>query len=278
VAIDALLTRVHQFVLALPHVGGESPARALPPPRLEVCALGEDTVKVGGVPIPHTAWGGPLVRELFFYLLEHRPARREAVLDAFWPDYSTAKGKEVFHASIYRMRRVLPAGTIGFDAGDESYSVDTSGDFWYDVPAFEKLLQRSLRGGSDSEPLLQEALAIYRGDFLPAIGSDWTRTRRVHLRSAWIDSLVRLAELQASRGDERAAIDAFQRAVKEEPYREDLHRGLMKKLAEAGRPAEALVHYRHLTDTLKRDLAVGPAVETESLYDEIRRSLTPGAA
>jgi len=273
--LEALLTRIHQFTLSLPSRAGEAPRRELRPPRLEICALGQETVKVDGKLIPHTAWGGPLVRELFFYLLERGPVRREIILDAFWPEYSTAKAKEVFHASMYRMRRVLPKGAIAFDSENESYSVDTTGDFWYDVTAFEQLLRRSRTDQPSGEAILQEAAAVYRGDFLPLAGSEWARERREGLRSAWIDTLARLATHEASRGDQRAAIDSLRHAVREEPYREDLHRGLMKELAAAGRHAEALIQYRQLSETLNKDLEVGPAAETEALYDEIRRSLGP---
>ena len=49
----------------------------------------------------------------------------------------------------------------------------------------------------------------------------------------------------------------------------------MRELAAAGRNAEALIQYRVLSETLNKDLEVGPATETEALYDEIRRSLGP---
>jgi len=274
-ALEALVTRIHQFTLSLPGGAGEASPRELKPPRLEVSGLGQATVKVGGMPVAHTAWGGPLVRDLFFYLLERGPARREVILDVFWPEYSTAKAKEVFHASMYRMRRVLPKGAIAFDSENESYSVDTTGDFWYDVVAFEQLLRRSRTDQPGGEAILQEAAAIYRGDFLPQAGAEWARARREDLRSAWIDTLARLAAQEASRGDPRAAIDALRRAVREEPYREDLHRGLMRELAAAGRHAEAVIQFRELSETLNKDLDVGPAAETEALYEEIRRSLAP---
>jgi DNA-binding SARP family transcriptional activator len=274
-ALEALVTRIHQFTLSLPVGSGEAPAREIRPPRLEVSALGQAVVKIDGKPVPHTAWGGPLVRELFFYLLERGPARREVILDAFWPEYSTAKAKEVFHASMYRMRRVLPKGVIAFDLGNESYAVDTTGDFWYDAAAFDGLLRRSRSGEPGGDTLLQQAAAIYQGEFLPQSGADWARNRREALRAAWIDVLAGLAAHEASRGDRRAAIDALRRAVREEPYREDLRRDLMRDLAAAGRHAEALIEYRDLSETLTRELDVGPAAETVALYEEIRRALGP---
>ena len=69
------------------------------------------------------------------------------------------------------MRRVLPKGAIAFDSEDESYSVDATGDFWYDVTAFEQLLRRSRSDPPGGEALLREAAAVYRGDFLPQAGA-----------------------------------------------------------------------------------------------------------
>jgi ATP/maltotriose-dependent transcriptional regulator MalT len=273
--LETLLTRIHQFTLSIPVKSSESPPREILPPRIHITALGSTAVKVDGRAIPQSAWGGPLVRDLFFYLLEHGAARREAILDAFWPDYSTAKAKEVFHASMYRMRRVLPKATIVFDAATESYAVDSAGDFWYDVAAFEQLVRRSDADTQGGVGFLREAAAIYRGDFLPQCGAEWARARREALRSSWVDALARLAIQEASRGDHRAAIEALRRAVREEPYREDLRRDLMTNLAGAGRHAEALLEYRVLRDTLKKDLDVGPAAETAVLYDEIRRAVLP---
>jgi DNA-binding SARP family transcriptional activator len=275
--LSALLTRIHRFMLSLPGRVDEAPRRELHPPRLEVCAFGGGSIKVNGEPVPHTAWGGPLVRELFFYLLERGPVRREEILDAFWPEYSTAKAKEVFHASMYRMRRVLPKGIIAFDAENERYSVDRAGDFWYDAAAFDEFLRRSQAKEPGAVAMLEEASGIYQGDFLPQSGAEWARTRREDLRAGWIDALTRLAAHEASRGDPRAAIEALRRAVRVEPYREDLQRELMRNLATAGRHAEALIQYRDLAETLRKDLDVGPAAETEALYEEIRLSLGPGS-
>jgi ATP/maltotriose-dependent transcriptional regulator MalT len=104
--LENLLTRIHQFTLTTLQRPEETVK--LKQPRLEIRAFGEGDVKVNGKSIPYKSWGGPLVRELFFFLLENAPVRREVILGVFWPDYSLAKAKSVFHATLYRMRKVLP--------------------------------------------------------------------------------------------------------------------------------------------------------------------------
>jgi LuxR family maltose regulon positive regulatory protein len=268
---EALLTRIHQFTLAVAPAAAETAARQVRPPRLEVRALGESAVKVDGDPIAHVAWGGPLVKELFFYLLERGPVRRELILADFWPDMAVPKAKSVFHATTYRMRRVLPEGTIIYQPDDETYAVDMEGDFWYDAAAFEALLAGAGREPAEAERLLQQALTIYRGDFLSDVYSDWASERRARLRQVWIDALGELARLGRARGDAAGAVDSYRRALAEEPIREDLHRGLMRALAEAGRAAEAVQDFHELEVRLADELGVQPGDETQALFQQIRR-------
>ena len=75
--LDDLLLRISQFTLESIHP--QMVGREVTPPRLEIRALGEGTVSVNGESIAHTAWGGPLVKQLFFFLLENQRARREVI-------------------------------------------------------------------------------------------------------------------------------------------------------------------------------------------------------
>jgi LuxR family maltose regulon positive regulatory protein len=268
---EALLTRIHQFTLAVVPQAGEAAARQVQPPRLEVHALGESAVKVDGGPIAHVAWGGPLVRELFFYLLERGPVRRELILADFWPDLAVPKAKSVFHATTYRMRRVLPEGTIVYQADDETYAVDTEGDFWYDAAAFEALRTRARREPAEAERLLQQALTVYHGDFLSDVYSNWAAERRAELRQAWIEALGEMGRLRRARGDAAGAIESYRRALAEEPIREDLHRGLMAALVEAGRAPEAVQDFHELEVRLADELGVEPGDEIRALFQQIRR-------
>jgi ATP/maltotriose-dependent transcriptional regulator MalT/DNA-binding SARP family transcriptional activator len=267
--LGRLLTRIHQMSITPLHRPEAEVTRQVHSPRVEVRALGSGNVSVNGSPIAHTAWGGPLVKELFFYLVDHGSVRREAILGTFWPEYSTAKAKSVFHATVYRMRRVLPEGVIGYSAPEETYVVERAADTWYDVAAFEDLVNHARKQDARTAGLLEEALAIYRGPYLSDVYSEWAAGRRQQLHQAYIDVLTMLARIRMASGDAGAAIGLYRKALLEEPYREDLHRELMKTLEAAGRPAEALQHHQTLVELLRRELNTGPTEETEQLFRSI---------
>ena len=267
--LGRLLTRIHQMRVTPLHRPEAEVTRQVHSPRVEVRALGSGSVSVNGSPIAHTAWGGPLVKELFFYLVDHGSVRREAILGTFWPEYSTAKAKSVFHATVYRMRRVLPEGVIGYSAPDETYVVERAADPWYDVAAFEDLVNHARKQDARKAGLLEEALAVYRGPYLSDVYSEWAAGRRQQLHQSYIDVLTMLARIRMASGDPGAAIGLYRKALLEEPYREDLHQELMKTLDAAGRPAEALQHHQALVDLLRRELNTGPTEETEQLFRSI---------
>jgi DNA-binding SARP family transcriptional activator len=264
-----LLLRISQFTLETIHRPGVVVDRKVTPPRLEIRAFGEGTVSVNGEPIPHTAWGGPLVKELFFFLLENQRARREVILDIFWPKYSTAKAKSVFHATLYRMRRVLPKGTVGYDSSNEVYFFDLQRDFWYDVAVFTNLMDEVRRGNGNLENLTRQVLGIYKGDYLIGIYSNWCLQKREALRRLYVDGLEQQANMFANRGELEEAMDLYHQVVINEPFREDVHRELMRSLVQTGRQAEAVHHYRKFAQFLHDEMHVKPTLETTRLYKSI---------
>lgn len=274
--LDELLARIQQFNLQTARVRVSEPPSEVKPPVVEARALGTDTVRVDGRTIAHTEWKGPLVKELFFYLLENEPARRELILDAFWPEYSTAKAQSVFHASLYRMRRILPEGLIRYDNSGGVYVVDKSVDHWYDARAFADLYSRA-DSGAEALDLLDQAVDMYDGEFLPPVYSEWCLSRRGAYHGMYVDALGRLGELYADSGRFDEAQERYRAAVEVEPFQEELHRGLMQVLSDAGRHAEALKHYEWLEELLRAELDIAPAEETQSLYARIQaRAQSPG--
>src|SRR5215475_12279854 len=66
---------------------GADEAWASGPKRLEVYAFRRGAVFVDGRPI--SRWEGPLVRDLFFFLVDHPLVTRDEIFDTFWPSLRT---------------------------------------------------------------------------------------------------------------------------------------------------------------------------------------------
>lgn len=267
--VNELLIRIHQFNLLTARETVYTTSQVVTPPVVEVSTFGEAVVKIDGKAIAHTEWKGPLVKELFFYLFENEPVRREVILDVFWPEYSTAKAQSVFHASLYRMRRILPKGLISYDNKNGVYGIDKSIDHWYDARAFSDLTERA-RAEKDPKDLLEQAISIYRGEYLPSVYSDWCLAGREMYQRMFIQALTALAALAGKSERYNDAISYYRKAIDVEPFQEDLHRDLMRTLSDAGRQREALQHYDRLATLLETEMDLPPTKETRALFEQIQ--------
>lgn len=242
------------------------------PIRLEVRALGTGQVTCNDHAVSATEWGGSAIaRELFFYLCERSPQQKEEIGAVFWPDLTSAKMTNAFHAAKYRVRRALGVEFVLYE--DDCYRIDPALDFWYDVAEFEKHLDSAQHRRSDDparQADLQFAVSLYTSDYLRGTYSDWAQERQSMLRGRYFDALSDLVGILTRQEHFERALELCQRGIELDDYREDLHRTLMWCLAKTGRRAEALVHYRTLARRLRKDLRASPAPETQELMARIR--------
>jgi len=138
-----------------------------------------------------------------------------------------------------------------------------------DAPDFEALIAQG------DEESLTKAAGLYKGEFLAGINTDspdfeeWLDQSRSRFRDLALHGLVRLVEQQYAAGDLELAAKSAGQALRIEPFREDIHRRLMRMYAERGMRAAALAQYRECESVLRRELGVAPDEETVGLYIEI---------
>ena len=237
--------------------------------RLEVYALGEGRVVRDGQAVSSSEWQAAMAKELFFYILLHGPQERDAIGAVFWPELSTKKMADSFHTTLYRIRRALGAEAVVMDEGQ--YCMGDI-DYWFDVEAFETLVNRArLLPSHDwqTEDLWRRALALYRGDFLPEVERVWCVPRREALRGMYLEALIGVGQCYEARREFEDAIGWYKRALELDDLREDIHRRIMHCYVEAGRRPEALAQYHRCQEILQRELGVDPSIETQRLYEQI---------
>jgi DNA-binding SARP family transcriptional activator len=88
-----------------------------------------------------------------------------------------------------------------------------------------------------------------------------------------IGALERLAQAAP---DPAGAVAHTRRQVALDPMGEEVHRRLMRRLAEAGDRPAALATYDRLAGRLRRELALAPSAQTRELADALRAE-APGA-
>jgi two-component SAPR family response regulator len=247
-------------------------------PRIEVRAFGSGQVLRDDQLLTTVDWGRSIIaRELFFYLLEHSPCHKEEVGVQFWPDLSTARMTSSFHAAKYRARRALGVEFVEYDG--ERYRISPAVQLWYDVAEFRRLAVAAGKTIDDNErtKLLRQMAALYTGDYLSEVGTEWAGRVRGELQHLYFEVLGMLIKLLVHQRHYEEVIGLAQRGLEVDYFREDLHRALMLSLAATGHGTGALRHYEAVTDHLARELHVAPSAETTALAERIRagKSIDP---
>ncbi len=192
-----------------------------------------------------------------------------------WPEGNPDAGSGNLRSALATLRQALAPAHI-VDSDQDTLWLRGPPDLWVDGDAFEDALARAHAADQTAEPpLLEQAAALYGGDYLPDdLYEDWAEKRREALRRRWRQLQFRRAELRADLGHTDQAIDTLEQLLHVDQCDEDAAEALIGLLAAQNHRAEALHVYETVAVSLKRELGVEPR---EGLV-ELRRQLVTHAA
>lgn len=221
-------------------------------------------------------------RALLAYLAveSDSPHRRETLIGLLWADCPEATARHNLRQALFNLRRA-----IGDPAADPPFLFVTrteiqfnpAGDFSLDVARFNALCSARDEPEADRAGRLEEAVALYRGEFLhdffiadSAEFEEWSLVHREALHQRALAALAYLADYNEQRGDYGSARRYLVRQLELDPWREEAHRQLMRVLAGDGQTGAALVQYETCRRVLEDELGIVPSAETRELYEQIR--------
>jgi len=212
--------------------------------------------------------------------LNQRPSR-EALIDLLWPEAEPEAGRHRLSQALGWLRAQLelsgvPRGSVlsadRQNIGLHSPSVTT------DVAAFEAALQAADQAAeADRIPLLQRAVNLYRGEFLPGCYDDWALTERQRLAALFLSALRRLVLHFERQQAWESALACARQGVTVDPLDEDLQYDLIRLLAESGQAALALRQFRAWERVLAKEMGETPSPTVLALIEQIRRTFPPFA-
>src|SRR6266487_4896519 len=235
--------------------------------------------------VADAAWQHQRVRALLACLLSSpgRKLGREQVMDVLWPEADIESAASRLDRRVYSLRQVRepavnrPASSRLLRMEREGPALADQAYIWVDADEFEHLLNqaRATNDAGEREQLLEEASALYSGDFLPEERySDWIRTRREALQRSWMGSQLELADLRIAREALVIAIEPLDRLLATDPANEAAVQRLIISLARLDRRGEALRAYHRFATDLQRDYHVAPKAETHALYEAVQQGDT----
>ncbi len=251
-------------------------------------------------------------RALLAYLAveSDRPHSRESLAAMFWPDHGQEAAMRNLRQVIYNLRQALASaaakgGTLeagsqaaGRETGERKgkqpeYLEATRQDVRFnrdcphtlDVAIFRDLLSATQRhphprldSCHECILLLQEAVNLYRGEFLAGftlpdedaeVFEFWLRVQRDQLAHEAVTALETLATFHERRQEFGQTIAYLRRQLEIAPWREEGHRHLMRVLAGCGDRSAALQQYETCRKVLWEQMAAPLQAETEALHQQI---------
>ena len=250
-------------------------------PSLRIQTLGGFQVWRDGVKISHTAWGREKALHLFQFFvtacLRGLRLHKEQIIEQLWPELDMNDGDRDFKVALHAVNKVLepdrkPRADPRFiQRHDLTYDLNLY-EVWVDALFFENLIAAGNQAGGRESAFgtYQQALALYRGDYLPERRyEDWSTAERERLQVLALGLMTTLAEMMLERSP-LESIRLTQRALAIDPVWENAYRIQMQAYLVQGNRPLALRTYHQCVTALQDELAIEPLPETQTLYDQIK--------
>jgi DNA-binding SARP family transcriptional activator len=216
-------------------------------------------------------------REILCFIASrpHRRVSKDALIDTFWGDEDFAGVEKKLHPTVSYIRKglnsnqLLKQNFLIYKDGD--YVLNPEFSYRVDAEEFDRLAAEGeaarRRGQAEScRQLYEEAIALYRGEFMQGSHDHWIEEQRAYYRGQYLRMLEKLAAAAQEAGEWERSLALARRILLDDPFREDVHCAVMRAHAAQGNRVAVKAQYETLRALLRRELGVEPAQATQKIY------------
>lgn len=136
-----------------------------------------------------------------------------------------------------------------------------------DIQVFESLCRKGLEEEKVDLESLQEAIELYAGDMCPKLAGElWLIPVSTYYHNLYIQAVEKTIGLMKEASDYTNMAWLCKKALAIEPYRENLHQGLMTALIAVGDNEGAVKVYDSLSQQLFSNFGIMPSESVRALY------------
>lgn len=214
-------------------------------------------------------------------ILNHDVVRtRDAIAETIWPEIEKEKSRSNLNTAMWRLRKDLKsrdlADFISLETDKEFINLKLGHDVSTDFERLSLLVENCERlkmGGFKPDPDLlidlQDAIALYRADFVPGLDYDWASLARETFRMRYLQACNILMTAFEENGQHEMAVLYGQKILEQDDLRENTHRRLIAIYVANGLRHQAIRQYQSLSTLLKRELGLAPSKETTALISSL---------
>ncbi len=205
----------------------------------------------------------------YLALAPGQSSSRERLAALLWGDSDQGRARQSLRQAIFALTKAFAQRDLSLLRLESQAVRLTENAMSVDAVEFDGLI------ADGSKTALARANELYVGELLSGFSVEepefeqWlTATRGVYQDTA-LRALIELLQEQEKAGELGLAIETANKALRIDPFREDIHRQLMRVYAAKGMRSSALSQYRSCRDVLEKELGVRPDDDTAKLYRTI---------
>jgi LuxR family maltose regulon positive regulatory protein len=231
-------------------------------------------------PLAGDAWSTRRARDIFCYIISrrHHRASKDSIIDTFWGETDFEAVEKNFHPTVSHIRKALnsnqPLKQNFLIYRDGDYQLNSEFSYCIDTEEFDRLVSegensRRARHFEECQRSYEEALRLYRGEFMQGSYEPWVEEQRTYYREQYLRLLEALASLAQAAADWPRVMQLAQLIIHDDPFREDIHCLIMRGHAAAGNRGAVKDQYETVKRLLEAELGVEPSAETKKLYRQL---------
>ena len=239
--------------------------------KIDCYSLGAIRAVFNGREVPRKAWEGKTaLLTLLYFINNSKELRKEEVIEAIWPDCSPEKGNSSFQSALYRIRRALYRDAIIERQG--MYMLNSNDQWRLDAREFERLVQTAGTNGLPRETvysLLEEAVELYKGEFLADFDAEWIDLARREIQNAYMSILGQLCRHYMDAHEYEKAIRSGRLILDQDPCNEESVNSLIEAYGRLGNREAAIMSYRKYASRIQDELGETPSQQVSSRYQAV---------
>jgi ATP/maltotriose-dependent transcriptional regulator MalT/DNA-binding SARP family transcriptional activator len=231
-------------------------------------------------PLRSDAWPTRRARDIFCFIVSrrHRRASKDTIIDTFWGETDFEAVEKNFHPTVSHIRKALnsnqPLKQNFLLYRDGDYQLNSEFSCRIDTEEFDRLVNegetaRRARRLEESTRAFENALQLYRGEFMQGSYEPWVEEQRSYYREQYLHLLEALAGGAQAAADWPRVMQLAQLIIRDDPFREDIHCLIMRAQAAVGNRGAVKEQFETLKRVLDSELGVEPSAETRKLYQQL---------
>jgi len=215
----------------------------------------------------------------FFFAYRNRKISKDYLCDEFWPGMDYYSAKHNLSTTLYMIRKGFDEvyGEKGFGkklfrSSSQMCWFETPSEVSIDITLFKQLIKKASLTAKkeDKIKIFKEIEELYTGDFLSEQPySEWAISIREECKELAVESMIELIKLLIEQQSYKEAKSYQSKALKIDPYNENLILQKMLILKEQKLFIEAIKTFETFERNLMDEFGFKPSPNLENLRDQI---------